>query len=250
MTSIQTDLDLSVVIPIKNEEENILSLENEIQTALSESQLTFEIIWVNDGSTDSSRSVLEGLSRRSEHNRFVHLPISIGQSGALWYGFQICHGSLIATMDGDGQNDPKDLLFLIHQVLNGALDMANGYRQNREDNWTRKVSSKIANSFRNRLIGYSVRDIGCSIRVFRRECVRFVPPFKGLHRFLPSIIQDFGFTIDEFPVNHRPRVKGLTKYSIGNRFWVSLFDLIGVYWLKKRGFLKTLIERKIDIPKL
>jgi dolichol-phosphate mannosyltransferase len=154
----------------------------------------------------------------------------------LWAGLGETCAPVIATIDGDGQNDPADIPALYRTVESGAADMANGYRAYRQDNLKRKISSILGNGFRTWMTGKTVRDAGCSTRVFRRECVESFPRFAGMHRFLPTLAAIQGFRLTEAPVNHRPRMKGHSKYSIRNRLWVSLMDVLGVFWLAKRAF--------------
>jgi len=228
--------NISVVIPLKNEEANILPLALEIEQVLNQHGWIWECIWINDGSTDSTAVVLQQLRARNKIHRVISFAINEGQSVALWYGFQLSRGGIIVTLDGDGQNDPSNIPMLVQRVMQGHTDVANGYRVNRYDNWRRRQSSKIANIVRNYFTGRTVRDVGCSIRAMKRDCVLNLPLFRGMHRFLPTLISYQGFRLEEFPVNHRPRLQGKSNYTISNRLWVGLFDLIGVFWIRRRGF--------------
>jgi dolichol-phosphate mannosyltransferase len=230
-----SELGLSIVIPIKNEAGNIERVSDEIASAMSGQEFDWEVIWVDDGSTDESLAALRRLVEHDARHRYISFKKNAGQSAALLAGFHEARGPLIATMDGDGQNDPADLPALARKVQSGESDMANGYRARRSDGLARKIPSLIGNGFRNLLTGKTVRDVGCSTRVFRKACVRSLPAFRGMHRFLPTLVALQGFTISEFPVNHRPRTAGVTKYSINNRLWVGLFDTFGVLWLRKRA---------------
>ncbi len=238
-------MDLSIVIPVYNEEENILELAREVDEAMEKVDLEWECLWVDDGSTDRTRDHLKIVAVKDprKRHRFVSFAENAGQSAALWAGFRLARGKLIATLDGDGQNDPRDIPRLVSFLKNSGVDMVNGYRAKRHDSWVRKISSRIANAFRNRVTGKTVRDVGCSTRVFRRECVEHLPPFKGFHRFLPTLVVLEGYRITEVPVNHRPRLKGVPKYGIHNRLWVGLLDSFGVWWLRKRAFRYTIHER-------
>ncbi|MGC8492419.1 MAG: glycosyltransferase family 2 protein [Syntrophobacteraceae bacterium] len=229
-------LDISLVIPIKDEEDNILSLAREVESAMQKISAEWECIWVDDGSSDASLSRLQTLARENPRHRYVSFEKNAGQSAALWAGFSETRAPIIATIDGDGQNDPADIPALYQKVRSGEADMANGYRAKRQDNLKRKISSLLGNGFRTWLTGKTVRDAGCSTRVFRRECVQSAPQFAGMHRFLPTLAAMQGFRLTETPVNHRPRVKGNSKYSISNRLWVSLLDIFGLFWLKKRAW--------------
>ncbi|MGC9965112.1 MAG: glycosyltransferase family 2 protein [Syntrophobacteraceae bacterium] len=229
-------IDISIVIPIRNEAPNILPLADEIKSIMEREFQKWECIWVDDGSTDASLATLRELALADRRHRYVSFEQNTGQSAALWAGFSEARASIIATIDGDGQNDPADIPTLFRTVVSGAADMANGYRASRQDNFKRKISSILGNGFRTMLTGKTVRDAGCSTRVFRRECIESLPRFTGMHRWLPTLAAMQGFKLTEAPVNHRPRIKGHSKYSISNRLWVTLADAFGVFWLKKRAF--------------
>ena len=227
---------VSIVIPVRDEAENILGLAGEIDSVLSSYPWIYEVVWIDDGSEDGSGELLDRQAREKPVHRAFHLHPGQGQSIALWLGFQQTRGQVIVTMDGDGQNDPRDIPALVQRIMSGDVDMVNGYRRERRDTWRRRAASRIANGFRNWMTGKTVRDVGCSLRAFRPECVSNLPLFKGMHRFLPTLVVNQGYRIEEQPVNHRPRHKGTTKYTIHNRLWIGLWDLMGVMWLQKRGF--------------
>jgi glycosyltransferase involved in cell wall biosynthesis len=227
--------DVSIIIPVKDEEENVEILAEEIDTAMNGVSLSWECVWIDDGSTDTTASLLRKLHEQDSRHSFVLLSHNFGQSAALSVGFQNAHGDIIATLDGDGQNDPADIPRLIGMLQKQDADMVNGVRQKRLDTIARKISSRIANNFRNWVTGDTVTDVGCSVRVFRSKCVKRVPVFKGMHRFFPTLVKIQGFTrIIESPVNHRPRLRGKTKYGIQNRLWVGLADLAAVKWMQSR----------------
>ena len=232
----QDDIDLSIVIPLKDESENIGPLADELTEVLESHPWSWECVWVDDGSTDGSLLILERLFQENARHRYISFEKNAGQSAAFWAGFQSARGAILATVDGDGQNDPASIPPLVEMVESGECDMANGYRAKRHDTLVRKLSSRIANAFRTWVTGKTVRDVGCSTRVFRRECVEALPQFKGMHRFLPTLVAIRGFRLAETPVNHRPRIHGKTKYTINNRLWVGLVDTFGVLWLRKRAF--------------
>jgi glycosyltransferase involved in cell wall biosynthesis len=237
---------LSIIIPIKDEEENIEPLSDEVTNALADFKKNWECIWVNDGSIDGSMEALRALNRRDPRHTVLSLKHNYGQSTAMVAGFRAARGALIATLDGDSQNDPADLPMLIKKLESGDFDMVNGYRHKRRDTIVRKISSKIANNFRTRLTGESVSDVGCSIRVFKRECLDNIPVFEGMHRFLPTLIHMKKCKITEVPVNHRPRIKGKTKYGINNRLWVGLVDTFAVKWFRSRLILFDVKEHLTD----
>lgn len=227
---------ISIVIPVRNEAENILSLAVEICSVFEKEPIAWECIWVDDGSTDSSLAALCGLAEADPRHRYLSFTENAGQSAALWAGFREARGDMIATIDGDGQNDPADIPTLAHMVQSGRADMVNGYRIRRKDSLKRKFTSFVANSFRTLMTGRTVRDVGCSTRVFRKKCIAELPRFSGMHRFLPTLVAVQGFRLAEVPVNHRPRLRGKSKYSINNRLWIGLIDTFGVIWLKNRAF--------------
>ena len=230
------EVEVSIIIPVKNEAENIEPLAVEITAVMDAQPWAWECIWIDDGSTDPSLSILEKIHGEESHHQFLSFEQNSGQSAAFHAGFIAAQGLILATIDGDSQNDPADLPELIRMVHTGQADMVNGYRRKRRDNLIRKLASRIANRFRNLTTGKTVRDVGCSTRAFRRECVAYLPRFAGMHRFLPTLVSMQGFKLAEVPVNHRPRQFGKSKYNINNRLWVGLMDSFGVMWLKKRAF--------------
>ncbi|WP_456324420.1 glycosyltransferase family 2 protein [Desulfonauticus submarinus] len=241
----QNDIYLSVIIPVKNEEENIPILGKEVSEALLHFPHKWECLWINDGSTDNSEQALESLCAQDNHHKLINLAQNYGQSAAMYVGFQLAKGKILVTLDGDGQNDPKDIPKLVNFLEKHNADVVNGYRAKRQDNFIRKIASKIGNGFRNFITKDKIRDVGCSIRAMRKECVQNIFLFKGMHRFLPTLIKIQGYKkILETPVNHRPRVRGKTKYNINNRLWVGLFDTFGVLWMRKRKVLPKLREKK------
>ena len=229
-------IDVSVIIPVKDEAENIEPLFQELKSVLDHQSWSWEVIWIDDGSEDESLALIEELSSIDSRHRYLSFEKNAGQSAALWAGFQTSRGRVITTLDGDAQNDPADIPRFVEMVLDDRADMVNGYRVKRKDNLVRKMASRIANGFRNWTTGRTVRDVGCSTRAFKRECVNNIPLYKGMHRFLPTLVAMQGYRLAEIPANHRPRLKGKTKYTINNRLWVGLWDIFGVMWLKKRGF--------------
>jgi dolichol-phosphate mannosyltransferase len=237
------EVDVTVIVPVRDEEESILPLAEDLGLAMNQQSWSWECVWVDDGSTDRTLANLECLAARDIHHRYVSFERNAGQSAALWAGFMEARGAILTTIDGDGQNDPADIPRLVHLVQSGRADMVNGYREKRQDSFTRKISSWIANEFRNRTTGRTVRDVGCSTRAFRRECVARLPLFAGVHRFLPTLVAMQGFKLGEVPVNHRPRVRGKSKYTVHNRLWVGLLDVFGILWLRKRAFHYAIAKR-------
>ncbi len=233
MSDPSSAIELSVVIPVHNEEENILALGDELETALA--HLRWECIWVDDASADRSvEKVRELLRRESSAHRLLRFPRRRGQSAALLAGFLAARGEFVGSLDGDRQNVPEDLVLQLDTARREGWDMVNGVRVDRHDSWIRAVSSKVGNGFRNRVTGDRISDVGCSTRVFRRKYVGVIPHFNGMHRFLPTFIRRAGGRVGEIPVRHRPRAGGVAKYGLNNRLWRGLADTFGVRWLARR----------------
>jgi glycosyltransferase involved in cell wall biosynthesis len=239
-------LSVSIVIPVHDELENVGPLGEEIRQAMSAAGLEWECIWVDDASDDGTAPALRSLTERDSRFRLVELDGHQGQSAALAAGFARASKSLVATLDGDGQNDPADLPRMIRLLADGKLDVVNGYRPRRY-RWVRWLASRIGNGFRNRLTGDSVRDIGCSTRVMREYLVRGLPVFRGMHRFLPSLVRLNGGTRQiEVPVQHRPRRSGMTKYGISDRLWCGIADTFAVRWWSKRAIRPVVRKPRLE----
>ena len=227
--------NISVIIPVMNEKENVSVLANEISEALNGMPWKWECLWVDDCSTDDTVVILEKICSLDKRHRMVQHSKNYGQSAALATGFRYAHGDIFVTLDGDGQNDPACIPALVKKLIDEDADMVNGWREKRHDSLIRKISSKIANAYRNLLTGEKIRDVGCALRAFRRECVGDIPVFKGMHRFFPTLVRLAGYgKILEEPVNHRPRERGKTKYGINNRLWVGIADTFAVCWMRSR----------------
>jgi dolichol-phosphate mannosyltransferase len=224
---------LSVVVPAFNEEENIIPLAEEIISALGKLPGGFELILVDDKSTDSSTQVIQNFMHPNV--RAVFHRINCGQSSAVASGFQAARGDWVATLDGDGQNDPADLPAMLEEAISSGVDCVTGVRSKRQDNFIRRFSSKAANGFRNWITGDQVSDSGCGIRVVRRAALREIPVFNGMHRFLPTLLRGQGFTVVERSVNHRERLRGTSKYGVHNRLWRGIRDCFGIRWYLKRA---------------
>ena len=218
---------VSVVVPVFNEVENMSILQSELRTALS--GLDYEIIFVDDGSTDRSAEKIE----TGSNVRLVRFEKNTGQSAALYAGIRAARGKTIVLIDGDLQNDPADIPRLLEQISRGA-DLVCGYRARRKDTMTKRLTSRIANFVRSRFTKDYVRDTGCTLKAMRRECADALVPFKGMHRFIPALIRGAGYQLVEIPVNHRPRRFGQTKYGFGSRALRATIDMFGVRWLLSR----------------
>ena len=230
-------LELSVVVPVRNEQDNILPLLAEIHAALGES-LDFEVVYVDDGSTDGTGAALRTAMARYARLRVIAHSRSCGQSAALYTGVRAARGAWIATLDGDGQNDPADLPMLIAARdapgRPANLQLLTGYRRARRDRWIKKVSSRIANGVRSRLLGDATPDTGCGLKLIQRSTYLDLPFFDHMHRFLPALVQRNGGATVSVDVNHRPRARGVSNYGTLDRLWVGIVDLFGVLWLRRR----------------
>lgn len=223
---------LSVVIPVYNEEENVGPLNAELLEVLQVLSKTFEIIYVDDGSKDKSYALLKELQKNNPSIRIIKFRKNSGQTAAFDAGIRAALGEVIVTMDADLQNDPHDIPKLLEKI--GDADAVCGWRQKRNDTFVRRISSRIANSVRNRLSGETIKDVGCSLKAFRSVYAKKMQLFTGMHRFFPTLIKMEGGTVAEIPVNHRPRKFGTPKYNIRNRVVRSFVDLLAVCWMKKR----------------
>jgi len=225
-------MELSVVIPVYNEEANLLPLMEELKGVLEGMGREYEVIFVDDGSTDGSASVLREMASRDTRVKVIRFRRNCGQTAAFDAGFKAAQGKVIVTMDADLQNDPKDIPLLLERI--GEYDLVAGWRHRRKDPWLKVISSKIANSIRNWVLREEIRDTGCSLKAFRRECLQGIKLFEGMHRFFPTLLRMEGFRVLEVKVNHRHRRFGRTKYNIRNRIWRALVDLLAVRWMKRR----------------
>jgi len=240
-------VELSVVVPVYNEVENIKPLVAEIQDVL-EGVINYEILYVDDGSSDGSLALLEKLTTEIACFRFVAHDGNFGQSTAMATGVKSARGDLIATLDGDGQNDPADIPKLvnrlkahegsgIHQVL------VVGRRKKRRDTWLKRISSRVANGVRSRMLKDDTPDTGSGLKVFSRNLFLALPMFDHMHRFLPALVIRNQGNVISVEVNHRPRKMGKSKYGLHNRLWVGIVDMFGVMWLQRRAIRPTLIDR-------
>jgi glycosyltransferase involved in cell wall biosynthesis len=224
--------DVSIVVPVYNEERSLPDLVREIAESMASVGSIWEAVFVDDGSTDRSRQVLRELAMRDGRLRVAAMPRNSGQSAALAAGFRLARGRSVVTLDADLQNDPADIPRLL--VALEGVAMVSGVRRNRRDDWLRRVSSRIANRVRSAALDDGVTDVGCSLKAYRAEYLRRIPAFNGFHRFLPALVQMAGGTVREIDVAHRPRVHGISKYGVGNRLWRGLADLAGVRWMRRR----------------
>lgn len=224
--------ELVIIVPVYNEQDNILPLEREIVAALRGESRPWELVFVDDASTDSTWERIREAQAEDQRVHGLRHERNAGQSAALWTGLQATTSPVVATLDGDRQNDPADLPRML--ALLAEVDFVCGRRAQRHDSWLRRVSSSVARWFRTRALGYDFQDTGCALRVFRRDTVAGLPSFNGIHRFLPILVAGAGFRTREIDVHHRPRVAGISKYGVWNRLGRGIYDLIGVGWFQKR----------------
>ncbi|MBK8479398.1 MAG: glycosyltransferase family 2 protein [Opitutaceae bacterium] len=218
--------ELSIVVPFFNEEENVVSVLDEIRRA----QPAAEVIAVDDGSGDATWERIGTVAGV----RGVRLPRNMGQSAAMYRGIMAATGAVIGTMDGDGQTDPADYAAMVAALRRDGVDVVIGFRATREDTWSKRVASKAANAIRKAVLHDGARDTGCPMKIFRREARVALVAFNGMHRFMPALFRGAGFTVEQMPVRHRQRQKGVSKYTNWGRALRGLYDLFGVRWLLKR----------------
>ena len=227
---------ISVVVPIKDERDNLLALTGQLLKVLQSREESnaspFEIIYVDDGSTDGSSQILDRLAAEHPAVTVLHFDRNHGQSAGFDAGFKRSNGVLVVTMDGDLQNDPEDIGTLLPYAR--EYDLVCGWRTERHDTLMRKISSRVANAVRNVVTGDRVHDTGCSLKIFRRCVIERLQLFNGMHRFFPALALMHGFTVIEVPVRHHPRMHGISKYGVGNRLFRGLYDLMAVRWMQTR----------------
>jgi glycosyltransferase involved in cell wall biosynthesis len=223
------------VVPVKNEAENIAPLIEEIAAALGR-RWAYEIIYVNDGSTDATGERLAAAMKQRANLRQLRHASSRGQSAAVRSGVRAACGSIVATLDGDGQNDPVFLPDLIAALEQGGerTGLVAGQRVGRKDTGFKKLQSRAANAIRNAILNDGTRDTGCGLKAFRREVFLMMPYFDGLHRFLPALVRREGYDIAYVDVIDRPRRSGVSNYGFFDRLWIGIMDLFGVWWLIRR----------------
>ena len=231
MTETTPSTDLSIVIPVYNEEESLESLCEQLHEVLQTLALRYEIIFVDDGSTDKSYEVLQKLHAADEHVKAIRFRRNFGQTVAFTAGFDYAHGELVVTLDADGQNNPADIPRLLEKLQEGDYDIVTGWRVNRQESWTRRLVSKAANAIISRTTQISIHDRGCSLKVFKAEVVKNMRLYGQLHRFLPELASAFGVRVAEVPVSDRARRFGQSKYGALSRTPRVILDLITVSFL-------------------
>ena len=230
-----TDIAVSIVVPVRNEADNIVPLIAEIAAAL-DGRWAYELVYVNDGSTDGTAEQLAAARTQRPNLREIRHAKSGGQSAAVRSGVRAARGAIVATLDGDGQNNPAFLPDLISAIEQGGprVGLAAGQRVGRQDTGFKKLQSRIANGIRSAVLKDGTRDTGCGLKAFRREVFLTMPYFDGLHRFLPALMRREGFEIAYVDVVDRPRHSGVSNYGFFDRLWIGIMDLAGVWWLIRR----------------
>jgi len=238
-TDIKTP-ELSIVIPLYNERDNLIPLEEQLETELAKLNLSYEIILIDDGSVDGSAHLIESLQKHNPNIRLIQFGHNHGQSAAFAAGFKTARGKIFVTLDADLQNSPADIHLLLEKIKD--YDVVCGWRHKRNDPWIKKISSKIGNAVRNKLSDEDIADTGCSLKAFRRECFDHVKLFKGMHRFFPTLMKMEGFRVTQVKVSHYPRLHGVSKYNIRNRLFSSFKDLLAIRWMKNRQINYDIIK--------
>ena len=236
-TATATPPDLSVVVPMHDEADNVDPLAREIHAALGDT-VEYEIVFVDDGSTDATAERLAALVEQDARVRVVRHPARAGQSAATVSGVLAARAPWVATLDGDGQNDPADVPRLLAALRAWSAPRPGllvGHRRRRHDSFVKRASSRIANGVRARVLGDATPDTGCGLKLFRRDAFLAVPRFDHMHRFLPALFRRDGWDVRSVEVSHRPRRGGRSHYGMFNRLWVGIVDMAGVWWLARRG---------------
>lgn len=234
-------IDISVVIPVYNEEENLPVLIPQIAEVLEPLGKTYEMICVDDGSKDQSRHLLKKMLLEYPQIRILGFKKNCGETAAGAAGIKEARGGIVITIDADLQNDPKDIPRMLDYL--NEYDMVTGWRQKREDSWVKRITSRIANRIRNSLSGEEIQDSGCTFRAYKRECLQEIKLYKGMHRFIPTLVKMEGYRVIEIPIAHHPRKFGVSKYTTWNRMWRALIDLLAVKWMKSRHIHYEIEER-------
>jgi dolichol-phosphate mannosyltransferase len=230
MTSPSTAV--SVIVPARDEAENLPLLLDEIAAALA--AFDYEVLVIDDGSTDATWPLLTARAAKDGRIRPLRHARSAGQSTSLWQAARVARGPWLATLDGDGQNDPADIPRLLARAQQGGVELVAGHRRTRQDDWLKRLSSRIANRFRDAFLHDGVPDTGCGLKVIGRSAFLSLPYFDHMHRFLPALVQAQGGRCVSVPVGHRPRTAGRSHYGVYDRLWAGLLDLLGVMWLRHR----------------
>jgi glycosyltransferase involved in cell wall biosynthesis len=234
-------VEISVVVPVYNEEKNLPLLIPRLVEVLQPLGKSYEMIFVDDGSTDRSRKVLKEMASQYPEIRMIGFKKNCGETAAGAAGLKEARGEIVITIDADLQNDPRDIPTMLDHLK--EYDMVTGWRQKRDDPWVKRITSKIANKIRNGLSGETIQDSGCTFRAYRRECLENLKLYKGMHRFMPTLVKMEGYRVIEIPIAHHPRKFGVSKYTTWNRMWRAFVDLLAVRWMKSRHIRYEIDER-------
>lgn len=235
-------VEIAIVVPLYNEAENVRPLVEELARVFGGEKCAWEIVLVDDGSRDGTWDRIGEASQVDARVRGIRHQENRGQSAAVWTGLMGTEAGVLCTLDGDLQNDPSELPRMV-AMLGPELDFVCGHRVERQDNWVRKISSRVARWARKAALRYDFADTGCALRAFKRSSLDGVFVFNGLHRFLPILVAGNGSRCREVPVKHRPRVAGVSKYGVWNRLGRGLFDLVGVAWYQRRRIRSVGLDR-------
>lgn len=237
-------VELSLIVPVYNEEENLQTLFTEIFTVMSHLARPWEVIFVDDGSSDTSLDVIKKLASQCDAVRYLSFAKNCGQSAAFGAGFAYAQGQYCITMDADLQNDPADIPAMLNVVKNTSCQMVIGWRAKRQDSFAKRCASKIANYVRNLISNETVKDTGCSLKIMQTDLARRLPVYTGMHRFLPTLMKMEGARVEEMKVNHRQRLYGESKYGTFARAKTAFFDLLAVRWMQKRHITIDIKDKK------
>lgn len=234
----------SVVLPCYNEVGNLEPLAGELHAALGKLGKPYEIIFVDDCSTDGTTEKIREMVAADARLRHILHRQNFGQSAGILAGFAVARGRIVITMDSDLQNDPADIPMMFRTMRKTRAHAVCGVRAQRVDSLGKRISSRLANFFRDRLLGDGIHDAGCAFRVMRREALSELIYFRALHRFLPTILKWQGYRVVEVNINHRPRKSGVSKYGFGNRFFVGIHDILGMRWYRRRFLPPNRVSRQ------
>jgi dolichol-phosphate mannosyltransferase len=238
---VKQGVEISVVVPVYNEEKNLPLLIPQLVEVLQPLEKSYEMIFVDDGSTDKSRKILKEMASQYPEIRMIGFKKNCGETAAGTAGLKEARGEIVITIDADLQNDPKDIPTMLDYLK--EYDMVTGWRQKRDDPWIKQITSKIANKIRNGLSGEIIQDSGCTFRAYKRECLQNLKLYKGMHRFMPTLVKMEGYRVIEIPIAHHPRKFGVSKYTTWNRMWRAFVDLLAVRWMKSRHIRYEIEER-------
>ncbi len=230
----KSDIEFSIIVPVYNEEDNIQILFHEILVVMEQLSRPWELIFVDDGSSDASLNVMKKLAQQCNMVRYISFANNCGQSAAFGIGFKHARGQYCITMDADLQNDPADIPAMLTVLQNTSCQMVIGWRAKRQDTFAKRYASKIANAVRNAISHETVKDTGCSLKIMQTDLARRLPVYTGMHRFLPTLMKMEGARVEEMKVNHRQRLHGESKYGTFSRAKTAFFDLLAVRWMQKR----------------